>query len=77
MEISFLKSFVLREARLKLSLFLLFHLNRCLRARQCSGRVIALLVEVRELRIERFDLRLYLADFEIILLQRQQSLNFL
>jgi hypothetical protein len=39
--------------------------------------VIALLVEFRELRIERFDLRLDLPDLEIILLQRQQSLNFL
>jgi len=76
-EISLLKSLVLREPRLKLALFLFFHLNRGLCARQCISRLITLLVEIRQLRIERFDLRLYLADFEIVLLQRQQSLNFL
>ena len=77
MEISLLQRLVLGKSRLELALFLFFHLDHRLRARQRGGRVIPFLVELRELRVECADLGFDFTDLQIVLLQRKQRLNFL
>src|SRR5688572_6079983 len=77
MEVSLLHVFVLRQSCLQLASLLLLCGHGNLRPRKRGERLIAPLVELRQLWIERAYLTLDLAYFQIILLQRQQRFNFL
>ena len=77
MEISLLHQLVLSETTLELALLFFLDLYRCLSARKRSGGLLPFSIKVRKLRIERAQLVFDLADLEVVLLQREQCLNFL
>ena len=70
MKVPLLHLLVLRQSCLELALFLFLALNQGLRASERSRGLVAPFVQLRELWIERSHLKLDLANFQIVLLQR-------